>query len=115
MHNNQQRLTMVAMKDNATAFSLVVDHFFATKIHNRLGKPARPQQRRSVAEIYEMLGPIYFRRAYRKTYNSFCILHNKLRNGMNAALGRSQNHQKSPPTSNGPIVSSVRLACALRS
>ncbi len=71
MHNNQQRLTMIAVKDNATAFSLVVagiagivvDHFL-TKIHSRLGKPAGPRQRRSVAEIYKMLGPIYFCRAY---------------------------------------------------
>ena len=37
----------------------------------RLGKGPRFRIRRTVDEIYECLGPIYFRRAYRMTYESF--------------------------------------------
>jgi len=44
----------------------------------RRGKSARKRVRRSVAEIYHCLGPIYFRRAYRMSYCSFLRLHEKL-------------------------------------
>jgi hypothetical protein len=37
----------------------------------RRGKSARKRARRSVAEIYHCLGPIYFPRAYRMSYDSF--------------------------------------------
>lgn len=40
--------------------------------------PAIPRTRRSVQDIYNCLGPLYFRRAYRMTYDSFCRLHDKL-------------------------------------
>ncbi len=40
--------------------------------------PAIPRTRQSVQDIYNCLGPLYFRRAYRMTYDSFCRLHDKL-------------------------------------
>ena len=82
---------------------------------NRLGKSARLRKRQSIAAIHKMLGPTYFRRAYRMTYESFWILHNKLRNGILQALGRiRQEEDEGPPVPNGLISTSIRLACALR-
>jgi hypothetical protein len=41
---------------------------------------ARKRTRRSVQEIFDCLGPAYFRRAYRMTYESFRVLHGKIGN-----------------------------------
>ena len=41
------------------------------------GHPPRKRECRSITEIYDCLGPHYFRRAYRMTYESFWILHHK--------------------------------------
>jgi hypothetical protein len=82
-----------------------------------------PRRRRSVREIYRMIGGMYFRRAYRMGYDSFIILHNKLKPGILAALrkilqyelkGLSSETKKPPPIPNGPISTKVRLAAALR-
>lgn len=106
---------------------------------NRKGKAARPRARRSVEEIYQCLGPIYFRRAYRMSYDDFWILHKKLHDGIKKALSKAaltsaarkmndDRHGKgkgnyeskkscnyrTPPVPNGPIKTSARLACALR-
>ena len=45
---------------------------------SRRSRYSRRRQRRSVRDIYQCLGPTYFRRAYRMSYESFCILHSKL-------------------------------------
>jgi len=45
----------------------------------RLGtRSPRKRIRRTVEEIYECLGPVYFRRAYRMSYESFLKLHDKV-------------------------------------
>lgn len=67
----------------------------------------RQRQRRSVQSIYEMLGPYYFKRAFRMSYHSFLRLASKLRPFMTP-----RNVAKAHL--NGPILSTVRLACALR-
>lgn len=94
---------------------MAVEYFLASEPSNRIGKSARPRQRRRVDEIYKILGPTYFRRAYRMTYKSFCSLHDKLEAGINHALARRNSTEgKKPPIPNGPISTRVRLACALR-
>ena len=69
--------------------------------------PARKRQRQQVKTIYEMLGPYYFKRAFRMSYRSFWKL---------AALLQPYMRQRnlSKAWTNGPILPSVRLACALR-
>ena len=63
------------------------------------------------------MGPKYFRRAYRMNYGSFKKLAQKLHNHIMHASQRrrvspnSRNYRYIP---NGPITTSVRLACALR-
>ena len=92
--------------------------FDTSKSCNRFGRAARTRRQRSVLEMYEALGPVYFRRAHRMSYESFCILHNKLKEGIVKALGQRNAqddlHGNLPPTPNGRISTTVRLACALR-
>ena len=103
----------------------------------RLGRGTRRRKRRSIEEIFRCLGPIYFRRAYRMTFESFLLLHAKLEDGIsksvsetsriNNTLGRAVTNgrggnigpkkglnYKPPPVPNGPICTEVRLACAIR-
>ena len=54
----------------------------------RFQKAARRRVRRTVADIYECLGPIYFHRAYRMSYSSFWSLHAKLEPVMIAVATR---------------------------
>lgn len=84
----------------------------------------------SIEDIYDAMGPLYFRRAYRMTYESFCDLHEKLKDGIaeavrnarrppSPAVNQQANRQRSsgtpPPIPNGSrIETSVRLGCALR-
>ena len=80
--------------------------------------------RREVLQIYDCLGPVYFRRAYRMTYQSFWRLYHKLAPGIEAAReayyeyekrgGRAGGNYVDPPIPNGPISGSARLGCALR-
>ena len=89
------------------------------------GRITRPRQRRLVHEVYMSLGDFYFRRAYRMSYESFQNLHTLLATGINRAClklrryivkgGRKGGKFKLPPIRNGPISTSVHLACALRS
>ena len=53
---------------------------------------ARSRLRRSVAEVYRNIGPTYFRRAFRMTYESFCRLHMKIKFGIQAAARRLQKY-----------------------
>ena len=41
-------------------------------------RPCRRRARRDVLQIYDCLGPVYFRRAYRMDYRTFWVLHDKL-------------------------------------
>jgi hypothetical protein len=93
------------------------------KTATRLGKSARKRIRRSVAEIYHCLGPIYFRRAYRMSYYSFWRLHEKLEGKIKEVTSKVTGYspkeangekQSVPPIANGIISSSVRLAIAIR-
>ena len=45
----------------------------------------RVRVRRSVEDIYNCLGPTYFRRAYRMSYESFLVLHGKTHEGIKLA------------------------------
>jgi hypothetical protein len=91
-------------------------------VRRRIG--AHRRSRNQVEDIYQQLGPTNFKKAYRMKYHSFKRLARKLRNGIiEFSLVRKQrnhNSSSSPPkrkyryVPNGPITSSVRLACALR-
>ena len=67
----------------------------------------RHRRRQSVQSVYAMLGPYYFQRAFRMSYESFLHLSSLLADHM-----IRRNHTMS--RCNGPILPSVRLACALR-
>ena len=58
------------------------EHFYSQNGGKRAamhrGTSARKRVRRSVEEIYHCLGPMYFRRAYRMSYDSFLCLHDLL-------------------------------------
>ena len=69
-------------------------------------------QRRTVHNIYNELGAIYFRRAYRMSYKTFRDLALLLGPGIILASGKKQDSKNNLP--NGPILPEVRLACALR-
>ena len=88
---------------------------------------ARKRTRRSVQEIFDCLGPAYFRRAYRMTYESFRVLHGKIGNlirkfvaqGVCGHKGKRTGRKVGaagtpPPVRNGPISSSSRLGIAIR-
>jgi hypothetical protein len=70
------------------------------------------RKRRSVEDIYNELGPMYFRRAYRMQYSTFKALADKLRHDIINASGKKGGPRRFIP--NGPICPDVRLACAIR-
>ena len=84
---------------------------------------ARPRRWQSVVEVYQNISPTYFRRAYRMTYESFCRLHMMLKYGIPENRKRLRKYTNRglrggnyvpPPIPNGPVCTSVRLACMLR-
>jgi hypothetical protein len=94
-----------------------------SRVQGRHGHHPRERERRSIAEIYDCLGPHNFRRAYRMTYDSFWILHRKtFRLIQHYALQAIRRKKKTgmkqvggapPPIRNGLISTSARLGCAL--
>ena len=56
--------------------------------HTRHRDPHYPyyRRRRTVREVYRMIGDTYFRRAYRMNYQSFLRLHEKLSTGILVTL-----------------------------
>lgn len=73
----------------------------------RVPTKSRKRERKSVECIHEMLGPYYFRRAFRMSYTSFSRLASRLQPYM-----IQRNHAMA--LTNGPILPAVRLASALR-
>lgn len=84
---------------------------------SRYGRHAIPRARNSVHTIYRSLGDIYFRRAYRMTYESFNRLHDKLAAGIELARLQSRGYKPKggreggmylpPPVPNGRITTCV--------
>ena len=78
----------------AAEASALAAAIYAQNIDNKTKKRgprfARSRKRRSVEEVYQCLGPSYFRRAYRMTYEVFWILHAKLQTGILAVLKQSR-------------------------
>ena len=120
----------------AQAAAAVAMHYSSRgrKRGSRSGSKSRTRHRRTVRAIYDCLGGYYFRRAYRMMFQSFCKLHEKIKEGIEAAhkemlKKRRRQHRKLrrnkpgdgrgskpnlPPIPNGTIHTSVRRACALR-
>ena len=84
----QSKMLLLRHK-RATASSLIVKaaaviaaylhrHRAMARRHNRLGKSPCHRIQHTVEEIYNCLGPIYFRRTYRMSYESFWCLHDKV-------------------------------------
>jgi hypothetical protein len=76
------------------------------------GRKIRHRIRRSVEDHYRELGDLYFRRAYRMSYDAFTSLSALLRPGILDAMGYKGTFIRYKP--NGPISPDVRLACAIR-
>jgi hypothetical protein len=116
INRRQKKITTIAAQVAAAA----AHYLYIKKKMRGKGRPsARIRERRTVEDIYNCLGPRYFRRAYRMSYDSFCVLHNKLEQGILDALDKrkikgARQHDRAPPIPNGPISTSVRLASALR-
>ena len=121
------------MSEDGCSFVVQATAFAASYLLQQGGKPQKKSRkgrvsirraRRSVREMYNILGADYFRRAYRMSYESFWRLHSMLATRINTARitarryvpkgGRKGGRYKSPPIRNGRISTSVRLACALR-
>jgi hypothetical protein len=77
----------------------------------------------SIEEIYGCLGERYIRQAYRMLYQSFWLLHGNLSPRIAKAVDNSRCYKqkggrggkyKLSPMRNGPVSTSVRLACALQ-
>ena len=79
---------------------------------SRKGSRTRTRSRRSVEDLLEQLGEIYFRRAFRMPSSSFQALHSLIKYGIIAHSQRDIESSNYRP--NGPISTSVRLGCALR-
>ncbi len=77
-----------------------------------LGRSFRTRRRRSVRDIYEELGDVYFRRAYRMKFDTFNRLASMLSPYIVASSGKKQSSRNYQH--NGAISPEVRLACALR-
>jgi hypothetical protein len=67
----------------------------------------RKRVRSTVHDVHEMLGPYFFKRAYRMSYESFIVLTHELKPFM-----RERNFCRA--IINGPIFHSTRVACAIR-
>ncbi len=84
------------------------------------------RSRRSVREAYLCLGENYFHRAYRMSYETFWVLHNKLKDSIELYAnlvckrkaphdtGRLGGNNINPQAPNGKISSSVRLALVIQ-
>ena len=89
-----------------------------------VSSPPQIRERRSVMDVFNTLGPTYFRRAYRMSLQSFYHLHLILSPHIESAREKISLYQKKgkrsggnysdPPVRNGPVSSTVQLACAIR-
>ena len=126
----------LAAEAAALAALAVIEAVIIEEEEQFLSRPrrvARTRHQRSVQEVYDGLGPTYFRRAYRMEYSTFWLLHDKLTASMEENLyrvrrrplpgdgvgdigcrGRQGGNYSLPPIPNGPIQTSVRLACVIR-
>ena len=77
------------------------------------GRSFRIRKRRSVEDVYNELGRIYFRRAYQMKYSTFKRLAEELRPFIIKASGQKDVVRPGYPP-NGRISPDVRLACAIR-
>jgi len=78
---------------------------------SRYGKPTRKRVRKTVFHHFQELGPVYFKRAYRMSYQTFKQLYSILKPSLYQVLSFDDKNNCAP---NGRILPSVRLACALR-
>ena len=142
----RQAMTMISTAVAIEECSGDTESMKETKRDKRTSEPPRrprPRIRRSVSDVFNCLGPHYFRRAYRMSYESFWKLHEELKEGIEKAhkahnirlkARKLKNKFKTmskdkknfysnvlggrnfklPPVPNGRIDSSVWLACAIR-
>jgi hypothetical protein len=105
--------TSIAVKSAILVAAKLVQGHRRSHISRKLTREgARPRTRVEVEQIYKQYGPALFRRAYRMKYDSFKKLARKLHHGIREASGKKEEN-KPRHIPNGPISSSVRLACAL--
>lgn len=113
------KLIKVAAEAAALAAKVTYQHRRHTQAKSGGRPKAQSRIRHTVEEVYQCLGRNYFRRAYRMSYQSFNLLHEKLQPGIQQAIENKKKHQvkgvaNPPPVPNGRISTKVRLAAALR-
>ena len=79
---------------------------------SRRGARTRERTRRTIDELYECLGPSYFRRAFRMDLDSFRKICNILRPKLLQIMGK--NYHTVPYIPNGPISIEARVGAAFR-
>jgi hypothetical protein len=103
LRRRMQRLLVLA---GVAAVLFILDEEEKNK---RGGRPAsRKRQRRTVKEVYECLGSIYFRRAYGMSYQTFWVLHSK------NDFVRLSNNNTLYVQDGEPILSVVRMYLIIR-
>ena len=93
--NNDSGMLLSCMVAASVAIKTVLE---APASSNRLGRSARPRIRRTVEDVLDVMGDIFFRRAYQMSYQSFLQLNIKLAPGIMLALDnkRHMNTKKIP-------------------
>jgi hypothetical protein len=81
-------------------------------LEKRKQSPARKRKRQTVMSIFNEMGPIYVRHAYRMEADSFWKLHAILRPHLETEHSETKKHKDG--TVNGLIPTSVQLSMALR-
>jgi hypothetical protein len=113
LHDFSSVLNIVANVAAVIAQQVIRRRFQRITYHcgSARGCSFRKRQRRSVRDICEELGDVYFQRAYRMKYDTFYRLATLLSPYIIESSGKKQtsrNYQH-----NGAISPEVRLACAL--
>ena len=102
------------LKNNAIVYSIAVKSKIGKvtkRVSSRKGCMTRPWKRRSVGQVFNELGRIMFRRAYRMHIETFHALYLKIKVRLFLAISYDEERQFAP---NGRVHPTVRLACALR-
>jgi hypothetical protein len=106
--------TFIVVLLSALTVEATLNPFIKYKQPNRLATTTRPRKRRTVMSVFEEIGPIGVKRAYRMSPESFWKLHKMIRPYMEHRKGNPKKRKRNRSGPNGLIDSSVRLAVTLR-
>ena len=108
----------------AAAVEAATAEMDAQRLPRARGRYFQRRERRSMTDVYNLMGDLIFRRAFRMTFDSFWRLHAILLPHITLMTlktkpyeikgGRGGGSYSLPPIRNGPITTSIRLGAALR-